>query len=87
MSEVLPEGFTMPICNALTEPKLYAGVPPGPCAANGVLCAITVIGFHWWVMLLVCVGFHYALKQLTKHDPYWQEVLLRHLHYRSYYEA
>jgi type IV secretory pathway TrbD component len=72
---------------ALTEPHLYCGVPRVLYIVNWGLCALMVIGYHWWIMGLVCYVVHRAAKALTKHDPYWGAVILRHLRYSHFYEA
>lgn len=85
MAEEEPQGFRMPITQALLDPMQWAGVPRKFGIANAVATAYAVLGRHWWWALPVGLGLHIVVRLLTKHDPYWLEVLGRYLRLKRYY--
>lgn len=87
MEEQKPPGFYVPICQALTQPHLWYGVPRTLGIVN--LCAaLLLVGvYHWWYWLVVALGIHFGAKFLTRSDPYWLDIVIRHLRYRDYYEG
>jgi type IV secretory pathway TrbD component len=87
MTEAEPEGFRVQITQALLEPMLWAGVPRKFGIANAVATSYAVLGRHWWWALPVGLGLHGVVRLLTKHDPYWLEVLGRYMRYKRFYES
>ena len=65
---------------ALITPVLVAGVPRAFAILNGTVMAALGLGAH---QLLIAVplglGLHATAVVLTKRDPLWLDVLLRHL--------
>lgn len=87
MAEEMPDDFTAPVCQALTTPMLWAGVPRNFGILNCVLTLAAVFGFHWYWYLGIGPPLHCIVKAITKYDPYWIEILVRSLRYHRYYEA
>lgn len=82
-SDSIPE-FQVPVHRALTEPILLGGVPRAVAIANGTLAAAIGLGLRLWV---AGVGFwlvgHAAAVWAAKRDPWFVEVVRRHLRYPS----
>ena len=75
-----PNGFLVPVRQALIQPVLVAGVPRAFAFVNLTAAAAVGLGAH---QVLVAVplglGLHGLAAALTKRDPLWLDVLLRHL--------
>ena len=80
-------GFSIAIHNSLTSPILLAGVPRQLAILNGTLAAAVVFGLHSLWILPVCLGLHVGAMMLAKKDPYFFQVILRHIHKKSYYRV
>ena len=80
MNDPLPEDFVQPIRQALVQPVLVVGVPRAFAIINTTTMTALGLGAH---QLLIAVplglGLHAAALVLTKRDPLWLDVLLRHL--------
>ena len=80
MSEHVPDGFVQPVRQALIQPVLVAGVPRAFAILNGTAMTALGLGAH---QILIAVplglGLHATAVVLTKRDPLWLDVLLRHL--------
>ena len=80
MSEPLPPGFVQPVRQALIQPVLVAGVPRAFAILNATVTTALGLGAH---QVLVAVplglGLHATALVLTRRDPLWLDVLLRHL--------
>jgi len=82
----------MPIHAALVRPILFAGADRELTLANGVICIALLfgIGFSRYtvsiVVVLLTVG-HWALARITKADPSFRQVYVRHVRLRPFYPA
>ena len=80
MTEHPPEGYVQPVRQALITPVLVAGVPRAFAILNATAMTALGLGAH---QVLVAVplglGLHATAVVLTKRDPLWLDVLLRHL--------
>jgi type IV secretion system protein VirB3 len=80
MSEHVPDGFVQPVRQALIQPVLVAGVPRAFAILNATAMTALGLGAH---QILIAVplglGLHATAVVLTKRDPLWLDVLLRHL--------
>ena len=80
MIESLPDGYVQPVRQALIQPVLVAGVPRAFAILNGTAMTALGLGAH---QILIAVplglGLHATAVVLTKRDPLWLDVLLRHL--------
>ena len=76
----LPEGYVQPVRQALIQPVLLAGVPRTFAILNGTTMAALGLGAHQ-ALIAVPLGLalHATAVVLTKRDPLWLDVLLRHL--------
>ncbi|MGK9166687.1 VirB3 family type IV secretion system protein [Inquilinus limosus] len=84
MTEPVP-GFQVPVHRALTEPILLGGAPRAVAIANGTLAATIGLGLRLWIagVVLWLVG-HAAAVWAAKRDPWFVEVVRRHLRYPPY---
>ena len=75
-----PEGFVEPVRQALIQPVLLAGVPRTFALVNFTVAAALGLGAHQVVIAVpLALGLHGVAVVLTKRDPLWLDVLLRHL--------
>ena len=79
--EMIP-GFEAPVHRALTEPILLAGAPRAVAILNGTLSAAIGLGLRLWFagLVLWAIG-HMAAVWAAKRDPFFVEVVRRHLRY------
>jgi type IV secretion system protein VirB3 len=78
-------GFEAPVHRALTEPILLAGAPRTVAIVNGTLSAAIGLGLRLWIagLMLWIVG-HLAAVWAAKRDPFFVEVVRRHVRYPSH---
>ncbi|CCD97183.1 Conjugal transfer protein trbD [Bradyrhizobium sp. ORS 375] len=74
------KGFVAPVHRSLTEPILLGGAPRSVAIVNGTLSAALGLGLRLWFfgLLLWFVG-HVIAVWATKRDPWFVEVVRRHL--------
>ena len=86
-NELVP-GFEVPVHRALTEPILLAGAPRSVAIVNGTLAAAIGLGLRLWIagLVLWAIG-HMAAVWATKRDPFFVEVVRRHLRYPAHFGA
>ena len=84
-NEFVP-GFEVPVHRALTEPILLAGAPRSVAIVNGTLAAAIGLGLRLWIagMVLWAIG-HMAAVWATKRDPFFVDVVRRHLRYPAHF--
>ena len=82
--EMIP-GFEAPVHRALTEPILLAGAPRAVAILNGTLSAAIGLGLRLWIagLVLWAIG-HMAAVWAAKRDPFFVEVVRRHLRYPAH---
>ena len=80
-----PNGFSVPVHRALTEPILLGGAPRAVAILNGTLAAALGLGLRLWLagLLLWLIG-HAAAVWAAKRDPLFVDVVRRHLRIPSY---
>ena len=77
---VPPEEFVIPVRQALIRPVLLAGVPRSFAVVNFTLAAALGLGAHQVLVAVpLALVLHGVAFGLTKSDPLWLDVLLRHL--------
>jgi type IV secretory pathway TrbD component len=82
--EIIP-GFEAPVHRALTEPILLAGAPRAVAILNGTLSAAIGLGLRLWIAgLVLWVIGHMAAVWAAKRDPFFVEVVRRHLRYPAH---
>jgi type IV secretion system protein VirB3 len=65
---------------ALTQPMLISGVPRSFAILNLTVSLVLALGLHlWWLGIPLGLAVHAAAVWLTKRDPWWFDVLRRHL--------
>jgi type IV secretion system protein VirB3 len=86
-NELIP-GFEVPVHRALTEPILLAGAPRSVAIVNGTLAAAIGLGLRLWIagLMLWAIG-HMAAVWATKRDPFFVDVVRRHLRYPAHFGA
>lgn len=80
-------GYRIKLHNAFTTPIMLAGAPRQFTILNGTLCAALVLGLHAFYLLPLFVILHAVAVLLAKRDPYFFEVLLRHIRQKKYYSS
>ncbi len=78
-------GYQITLHKSLVMPVLFAGVPRRFAILNGTFCAALVLGLHAWYVLPICLLVHIVAVYVTKRDPYFFDVLNRHLAKKSFY--
>ena len=81
----LPDGYTVPVHRALTEPILIGGAPRTAAILNGTIAATLGLGMHlilagiayWIVAHAICVW-------AAKRDPDFMDVLVRHVRHKRH---
>lgn len=82
----LPEGFSVPLHRALTEPILLGGAPRLAAIINGTLAAALGLGLQLWLVgLLFWIIAHGASVIAAKRDPKFMDVLVRHVRQKGHY--
>jgi type IV secretory pathway TrbD component len=78
-------GFEAPVHRALTEPILLAGAPRAVALLNGTLAAAVGLGLRLWIagVLLGLIG-HVCAVWAAKRDPWFVDVVRRHLRYPAH---
>lgn len=80
-------GYRIAIHNSLTQPILMAGVPRRFAILNGTLCAAFVLGLQAIMTLPIFLLVHGVAVYLTKKDPYFFDVMVRHLRQKTFYRT
>ena len=78
-------GYRLKIHNSLITPILFAGVPRRLAILNGTICAALVLGLHAFYMLPIFVLIHLLAALLTKKDPYFFDVVMKHIRQKRFY--
>lgn len=80
-------GYRIAIHHSLTQPILLGGVPRRFAILNGTFCAAFVLGLQAIFTVPIFVVIHMIAVYLTKKDPYFFEVMLRHLRQKAFYRT
>ncbi|MEQ8403426.1 MAG: VirB3 family type IV secretion system protein [Roseitalea porphyridii] len=84
----LPEGFEVPLHRSLTEPILLGGAPRGLAILNGTIAAAVGLGLQLWIAgIAIWLIGHAAAVYAAKTDPYFAQVLARHVKHKPLMEA
>jgi type IV secretion system protein TrbD len=85
--ELIP-GYEAPVHRALTEPILLAGAPRAVAILNGTLAAAIGLGLRLWIagLALWAIG-HMAAVWAAKRDPFFVEVVRRHVRFPTHLGA
>lgn len=80
-----PDGYSIPVHRALTEPIMMAGSPRAAAILNGTLAAALGLGLQLWI---VGIGYwliaHGVCVFAAKRDPQFVEVLVRHIRHAGH---
>jgi type IV secretion system protein TrbD len=78
-------GFEAPLHRALTEPILLGGAPRAIAIVNGTLAAAIGLGLRLWIagLVLWAIG-HMAAVWAAKRDPFFVEVVRRHVRFPTH---
>ena len=84
-------GYSITVHSSLTTPILLAGAPRTLTIFNGTALAAVVFGMHSLIAILlavpICVMIHIVAMLLAKRDPYFFQVILRHIRKKPYYRV
>ena len=78
-------GFSIKIHNSLTGVLLIAGVPRQFFILNCTIAAAIVLGMHSWYGIPIFIISHTVAVLMTKKDPQFFQVILRHIKQKNYY--
>lgn len=80
-------GFRLKLHNSLVTPILLGGAPRQFAILNGTFGAALIFGLHAFYLLPLFVIFHVVAVLLAKKDPYFFDVVLRHIRQKKYYRV
>ena len=80
-------GYRIRLHNSLTTPIMLGGVPRQFAILNWTICAALVLGLRAFYLLPMFIIFHGAAVFFAKKDPYFFEVILRHLRQKKFYRV
>ncbi len=73
---------------SLVTPILLAGVPRAFGILNVTIASVIGLGLYQiWLAIPVALIAHSIALWLTRQDPWWMDVLKRHLSEKAFYEA
>ncbi|KGT73198.1 conjugal transfer protein [Bradyrhizobium japonicum] len=79
-----PVGFELVLHRSLTEPILIGGAPRAATILIGTLSAVLALGLRLWLAgLVLWVVGHSAAVWLSKRDPAFVEVAIRHTKHKG----
>jgi type IV secretory pathway TrbD component len=88
VGQELIRGYEAPVHRALTEPILLAGAPRAVAIVNGTLSAAIGLGLRLWIAgLILWVIGHMAAVWAAKRDPFFVEVVRRHVRFPTHLGA
>jgi type IV secretory pathway TrbD component len=78
-------GFEAPAHRSLIQPILLAGAPRAVAILNGTLSAAIGLGLRLWIvgLALWAIG-HLAAVWAAKRDPFFVDVVRRHMRYPAH---
>lgn len=75
-----PEGYELPVVQALTEPVLMAGMPRDYAIAMGTIALVLGLALRiWWLGLMWWMAAHAVGLWAARSDRRFFDVLRRHL--------
>ena len=82
-----PEGYEIDLFTSLTQPIFFGGVPRGFAILNGTTAAVIALPLGL-PLLAVPLGLaaHAIAAWMTKRDPYFFEILMRHVRQAPYWD-
>jgi type IV secretion system protein TrbD len=80
-------GYRIRLHSSLTTPILLGGVPRQFAILNWTMCAALVLGLQLIYLLPLFIIFHFVAVFFAKKDPYFFEVVLRHLKQKRFYRV
>jgi type IV secretion system protein VirB3 len=79
-------GYRIKLHSSLVSPIMLMGVPRRFAILNWTICAALILGLHILYILPVSIMIHICAVFFAKRDPYFFDVLMRHLQQKRYYE-
>ena len=80
-------GYRIRLHNSLTTPILLGGVPRQFAILNWTICAALVLGMRAIYLFPLFIMFHLSAVFFAKKDPYFFEVVVRHLKQQRFYRV
>jgi type IV secretion system protein TrbD len=78
-------GYQITVHNSLTTPILLAGAPRIFTILNATFGAAITLGLQSWYALPIFIIAQAVMVFLTKKDPYFLQITLRHIKQKDYY--
>lgn len=80
-----PDGFELVVHRALTEPILLGGAPRAAAIMIGTLAAVIALGLRLWLAgLIFWIVAQTIAVWLTKRDPAFVDVAVRHIKHKEW---
>ena len=84
----MPEGYEAPVHRALIEPILLAGAPRSLAILNGTLAGALGLGLRLWLVGLALWALgHLVAVWAARRDPFFVEVVRRHIRTPTHLEV
>lgn len=80
-------GYRINLHNSLTTPIMLGGAPRQFSILNWTICSALVLGLHAIYLLPLFMILHVIAVIFAKKDPYFFEVVLRHLKQKKFYRV
>lgn len=80
-------GYRIKLHSSLTTPIMLGGVPRKFSILNWTVCAALVLGLHAIYLLPLFIAFYVVAAFFAKKDPFFFEVILRHLRQKRFYRV
>lgn len=80
-------GFAIKIHSSLTTQMLTAGVSRQFFIINATLAAAIVLGMQSWYGIPIFFVLHTVAVMMTKKDPQFFQVMIRHVKQKNYYDV
>jgi type IV secretion system protein TrbD len=80
-------GFRIRLHTSMVTPILLGGVPRQFAILNWTLCAALVLGLRAIYLLPIFIVLHFLAVWVARKDPYFFEVMLRHLRQKKFYRV
>lgn len=85
--ELNPEGYEIDLFTSLTQPILFGGVPRGFAIVNATMTAVIALPLGLPIIgVPLGLAAHAVAAWMTRRDPYFFEILLRHVRQESYWD-
>ena len=79
-------GYQIKVHSSLTQPLLMGGAPRQFTILNSTIWAALLLGMQSIWAIPCWIILHFGAVMLTKKDPYFFQVILRHIRQKIFYK-